>query len=111
VRVGFARTSAARPEGDGVDAVIVSEVEPRCAENVAMLVRQRSTAPLILFRCPSVTFDESRFDRVYDSLVPTAEWVSETAELVVQSKKLHAESERRRREAEGVCVENERLRA
>jgi hypothetical protein len=97
-------------EGDGVDAVIVSEVEPRCAEKVAILVRQHSGAPLILFRCPSVAHDESRFDRVYDSLVPTADWLSETAELVVQSK--HAASERlQRREAEGVRVENQRLRA
>jgi len=63
-------------QSDGqVDAVIVSEAEPQCAEKAAVIMRQHSGAPLILFRRPGVALDESRFDRVYDSLVPGAYWL------------------------------------
>lgn len=93
-------------EGDEADAVIVSEVEPRCAEKAAILVRQCSGAPLILFRRLNATLDESRFDRVYSLLIPTSHWLFEMAVIVMQSKELRAASERLRREVETVRAES-----
>jgi hypothetical protein len=94
-----------------VDAVILSGVEPAFAEKAASLVRQRSAAPLILFRHPDVAVEESRFDRVFSWSMPEAQWLFETAVLVMQARVLRAQSEALRAEAEAVRIESRRQQA
>jgi hypothetical protein len=94
---------------EGVDAVIVSESEPRTAEQAASLVRKHSGAPLTLIRRSDAPMDESRFDRVFSSSAPEANWLFDTAVLVMQCRELRAESERLRRESEVLLAKNERL--
>ncbi|HKF50284.1 MAG TPA: hypothetical protein VKB38_23180 [Terracidiphilus sp.] len=93
-----------------VDAVIVSEVEPRCAEQAAELVREHSGAALILFRRPDVTLDDSGFDRVFPSVARPPHWLFDTAVVVMQSKELRAQSERLRAESEAARVGTVRQR-
>jgi hypothetical protein len=80
---------------EDLDAVIMSEVDPRCAELAATLVRERSSAPLILFCRPDVRIDESQFDRVFSLFYPKSFWLYETAVLVIERQKLRANSSRR----------------
>jgi hypothetical protein len=82
-----------------VDAVIVSEFDPHCAEQAANLVRQSSDAPLILFRDSSAQLDESLFDRVYSCFTPGSHWLSEMAAVVIRSKELRAQSQAQPSEA------------
>jgi len=92
-----------------VDAVIVSDPEPHCAEQAADLVRQHSGAPLILFRGSDIALDESLFDRVFSSQVPPAKWLFDTAVVVMQCKELRAQSEELRRESEASRAWSSRL--
>jgi hypothetical protein len=93
------------------DAVIMSEVEPRNAELAAFLVRERSSAPVIVFRRPDVRVDESQFDRVFSWFYPEAFWLYETAVLVIESQKQRAWSNRVRRDSEAVRAMGVRQRA
>ena len=91
-----------------LNAVIVSEAEPRRAEQAAVLVRHFSGAPLILFRPSHVAIDESRFDRVYSSPVPAANWLFDIAVLVMQNKELRADSERLLKQEQAVRAKTRR---
>jgi hypothetical protein len=89
----------------GVGAVLVSEETPQQAEQAAALVREYCDVPLILFRDSEVALDESRYDRVYTSRVPTPHWLYETAVLVDQSQTLRTNSERLKATAERLIKE------
>lgn len=91
--------------GEGVDAVIICGMEPSCTIKAASLARQRSSAPLILFRRPDVKHSLSRFDRVFPAHSPNAHWLFETAVLVMQCKELRAQAESLRTEAGRVLKE------
>ena len=97
--------------GEGVDAVIVSGSQPCCIEKAAALVRQHSSAPLILFRQPDAKHNESRFDRVYSGQVAEAQWLFETAVLVMQCKELRAQAEHLRKQSERVLRETSEVQA
>jgi hypothetical protein len=84
------RLRIALEHDDDIDAVIMSEVDPRCAELAATLVRARSSVPLILFCHPHVRIDESQFDRVFSLFYPKSFWLYETTVLVIESQKLGA---------------------
>jgi len=94
-----------------VDAVLVSEETSQGAEQAAALVRQRSAAPLILFRRSEAALDESRFDRIYASAVPPPFWLFDTAVLVEQCRTLRAQAKRLRKESEAVRRKSEWQRA
>src|SRR5215472_14756591 len=94
-----------------LDAVIMSEVDPRHAELAAVLVRERSSAPLILFRRRDVRVDESQFDRVFSWLYPERFWLYETAVLVIESQRLSAWSNCLRRDSEAVRARSVQQRA
>jgi hypothetical protein len=97
---------------EDLDAVIMSEVEPRYAKLAAVLVRERSSAPLILFLPrPYVRVDQSQFDRVFSWSYPEASWLYETAVLVIESQKLHAWANCLRRDSEAVRAQSVRQRA
>jgi len=98
-------------ERDDVDAVIVSEAEPDSTERAAVLVRQHSGAPLILFRRSIAALNISRFDRVYSSFIAPPFWLFETAVVVMQSRSLRAESKRLRRETEALRAKSRLQRA
>jgi hypothetical protein len=89
---------------EAVDVVIVSEVEPSRAEQAAYVAREHSDAPLILFRDSSAVPDKGLFDLVFSSFTPGAQWLSETAVVIMQSKELRARSNRGRN-----CKEDFRL--
>jgi hypothetical protein len=93
-----------------IDAVIMSEVKPRHAEQAAVLARERCTSPLILFRHPDVTVDESKFDRVFSWFYPESFWLFETAMLVQWSMELRQSSERLRMESRAAWAETRRQR-
>ena len=97
--------------GNDVDAVIVAGVPPQRAEQAAVLVRQYSPAPLILFRRSNDELDESRFDRVFSWFSPDTHWLYSTALLVMQSKELRAQAEHLRRDAEIVQAQSRQQRA
>jgi hypothetical protein len=96
---------------EDLDAVIIAGVAPRCAEQAAVLVRQHSGAPLILFRRPDDALDESRFDRVFSWFSPDTHWLYSTAVLVMQSKELRTQSERLTRDSRAVVEQSRRQRA
>jgi hypothetical protein len=75
-----------------VDAVVVSEDYRRTAEQAAAVVRQHSTAPLILFRRFFDGLDESQFDRVFSPLMPPEKWLLGTAELIAVSRAIGQQS-------------------
>ena len=79
---------------DRVDAVIVSEDDHRSAENAADLVRQQSTAPIILFWRHNGGIDESKFDLVCSSFVEPQVWLERTAALILRKLPVQMESER-----------------
>jgi hypothetical protein len=71
---------------DAVDAVIISEELPHAIEQAAVIVRQHSVAPLILFCRSEDMLNKGPFDRVYSSFVPPALWVSETVVLIERGR-------------------------
>lgn len=94
-----------------VQAVILSEDGPRIAERAADIVRQRSPAPVILFRRSLSDLDEGKFDQVYSCYVPPPVWLSRTAELIAASRATRADSARLRRESKAIREESGRERA
>ena len=94
-----------------VDAVIVAGVPPQRAEQAADTVRRYSDAPLILFRRPDDTLDESRFERVNSWLSRENYWLYTTAVLVMQSMETRAQSQKLCRDAEIVRSESRQQRA
>jgi hypothetical protein len=69
-----------------VSAVIFSDDSPRTIEKAAELVRQRTPAPLILFRDSQLVLDEKNFDRVYSEFVAPDLWLRDTSELIARSQ-------------------------
>lgn len=83
--------------GEKVDAVVLSEDDREVTERAAVVVRQLSSAPLILFRRFHDGLDESRFDRVFGPLAPPEQWLVQTAEMIATSHAVQEESARLQR--------------
>jgi hypothetical protein len=96
---------------ESIDVVMMSEVEPRFAERAAVLARERSTAPLILFSRPGATVDENKFDRVFSCSHPETFWLFETAVLVQRSQELRESLTRLRSDSEAIEAETRAVRA
>lgn len=76
-----------------IDAVIVSEDDRQNAEEAADLVHQHHRlAPVIVFRGKVHSLDESKFDRVYTSVVSPEIWLAETDMLIQKSQIIRQES-------------------
>lgn len=73
-----------------VQAVILSETNPRIAERVADVVRQHSRAPVILFRRSPADLDVSKFDQIYSASVSPPVWLLNIEALIAQRSPLCA---------------------
>lgn len=77
-----------------IDAVIVSEDDPKSAEQAADFVRQHRFAPVIVFRRGQAALDETKFDRVYQTSIPPKIWLTDMATLIKQSRSIQGQSAR-----------------
>ena len=97
--------------GEKVDAVVLSEDDRETTERAAAVVRQHSTAPLILFRRFHDGLDESRFDCVFAPLVPPEQWLLQAAEMIAARHAIQVESARLLCECRALVEKSQRLRA
>lgn len=75
-----------------VEAVFLTEGDARSTTQAAVLARQLSQAPVILFRRSSLDLDEQKFDLVHPWLESPEVWLAKTAVLIASSRALRQRS-------------------
>jgi hypothetical protein len=78
---------------------------------VVSTARTLSSAPLILFKNPSVCCDDGAFDLVIPSLTPPADWLKSLRAAIEDAHNLRRISMQLRQESMNVRFQTERLRA
>lgn len=93
VCVSIPEIEAALDAQEPPDAVLISEGDGTAQPKVVSLVRQRSSAPIVLFRETQREYSQAAFDLVVPVLDPPSAWLSEIAALIERSRKLMAQSQ------------------
>lgn len=94
------------------DAVLISEGDGGGAHlTVVSLVRERSSAPIVLFRETQRDYSQAAFDLVVPVLDPPASWLADIAALIARSQKLMAESQALQQQSADLRRESSMIRA
>lgn len=92
------------------DAVLISEGNGTHLKIVSV-VRQFSSAPIVLFRETQREFSQAAFDLVIPVLDPPAAWLADIAALIARSRKLIAESQALQKQSADLRRESSMIRA
>jgi hypothetical protein len=92
-----AAVRAALAKGDGFSAVTFHNDLSAPPEAVVSTAREMCSAPLILFRNPTVNCDEQAFDLVIPVPMPVDVWTTALAEVIEETRKIRERSRKLRR--------------
>ena len=79
--------------GGAAEAVMVSDGEGIAPETAIAIAKSHSSAPLVLFRSTNLSYQDSGFDLVVNSLTPPEVWLNDVHSLITRTLALRTESE------------------
>ncbi len=78
---------------NGADAVFLTESDGISPEQAISLARERSSAPIILFRRSTYGMSEDEFDLVIEPLTAPEEWLNDVGSVLEWSRMVRAEAQ------------------